>query len=277
MNLKLTRGRFFAAAAVLLVIAAAATFNFWWGQGSPEPSGPTLAPTLQVASPAPPTTPAVQSTKAPAPAGGADALDLEPAPTATPDPRPAVAAHSAEAVLYRIGTGGGTASFTVNEILYDEPYTAVGRTGEVAGDFIIDFGDPRASELGTIVVNARTFVTDSSFRDRAIRNAILQSSQDRYEFLSFSPTGLNGIPDQIAIGQTIEIEIVGDLTIRDITLPTTWLASVTIESEQQISARADTRVLRSDFGLEIPSVPAVAGVDDEVALTIEFSAQRIEQ
>ena len=277
MNLKLTRGRVFAAAAVLLVIAAAATFNFWWSQGSPEPSGPTLAPTLQVASPAPTAPPIVQLTKTPPAAGGADALDLEPAPTATPDSRPTASARSAEAALYRIGTGSGTASFAVNEILNDEPYTAVGLTGEVAGDFIIDFGDPQASELGTIVVNARTFVTDSSFRDRAIRNAILQSSQDRYEFISFSPTRLNGIPDQIAIGQTIEIEIVGDLTIRDIILPATWLASVTIESEQQISARADTRVLRSDFGLEIPSVPAVAGVDDEVALTIEFSAQRVEQ
>ncbi len=277
MNLKLTRGRVFAAAAVLLVIAAAATFNFWWSQGSPEPSGPTLAPTLQVASPTPTAPPIVQLTKTPPAGGGADAPDLEPAPTATPDSRPTASARSAEAALYRIGTGSGTASFAVNEILNDEPYTAVGLTGEVAGDFIIDFGDPQASELGTIVVNARTFVTDSSFRDRAIRNAILQSSQDRYEFISFSPTRLNGIPDQIAIGQTIEIEIVGDLTIRDIILPATWLASVTIESEQQISARADTRVLRSDFGLEIPSVPAVAGVDDEVALTIEFSAQRVEQ
>ena len=50
--------------------------------------------------------------------------------------------------------------------------------------------------------------------------------------------------------------------------------SVTLASEDQINGEASTEVLRSDFDLQIPSVPRVAGVDDDVQLTLVFNAQR---
>lgn len=260
---------------IVLDIAVVAGFAIWWTQGSPEPSGPTLAPTLAVPAAEPA---AVEATAAPDPT--AAPVQSTPGPVAPAEAEPTAAPALApepggDAVLYRFAAESGTASFAVDEILNNAPFTAVGVTSEVAGDVIIDYADPANSQLGTIVINARTLQTDNPFRDRAIRNSILESSQDEYEFIAFSPTELRGLPASVAVGDTIEFEVVGELTVREITISTLWTASVTLTSMDQISASASTEVLRSDLALEIPSVPRVAGVDDDVLLTIEFTAQRV--
>ena len=259
-------------ALVVLAVALAAGFYVWWNQGSPEPSGPTVAPTLAVPAPDPAETPAPAATAAPTQSPTAAAATPAPEPTAPVQLAPA---GEGDAVLYRFGAGEGQASFAVDEILNNAPFTAVGITDEVAGDIIIDWAEPANSQLGTIVVNARTLETDNPFRDRAIRNSVLESSQDEYEFITFSPTEIRGLPGQISIGETVEFDVVGDLTIREITLSTVWTASVTLTSMDQVSGSASTEVLRSDYDLQIPSVPRVAGVDDDVLLQIEFNAVQV--
>lgn len=266
------RARLILAAIVVLVVIAAAGFYVWWNQGSPEPSGPTVAPTLAVPTQAPAETPPPAATAAPTPAPAATAETPAPAPEPTA-PAQLTPAAGGEAVLYRFGAGEGKASFAVDEILNNAPFTAVGTTDEVAGDIIIDWSEPSNSQLGTIVVNARTLETDNPFRDRAIRNSVLESSQDAYEFITFTPTELRGLPESVAVGDTVEFEVVGDLTIREITLSTVWAVSVTLTSMDQVSGTASTEVLRPDYDLQIPSVPRVAGVDDDVLLTIEFAAR----
>ncbi len=276
------RARQILVAIVVLLVIAGIGFYVWWSQGSPEPSGPTVAPTLavpvQTAVPAETLVPA----ETPSPAAPAAATPSPAAAAATPAPAPEPPAPTQltpdadpQAVLYRFGAGDGEAHFAVDEILNNAPFTAVGITDEIAGDVIIDWSDPASSQLGTIVINARTLETDNPFRDRAIRNSVLESGQDAYEFITFAPTELRGLPASVTVGDTVEFEVVGDLTIRDITLSTVWAASVTLTSQDQISASASTEVLRSDYALEIPSVPRVAGVDDDVLLTIEFAAQAV--
>ena len=222
--------------------------------------------------------PAVQPTAAPVETPAPVQPTPEPAAPAEvevePTPAPVLEA-SGEAVLYRFGDGDATASFAIDEILNNAPFTALGITDEAAGDIVIDWADPAASQLGTIVINARTLETDNPFRDRALRNSILESSQDQYEFISFAPTELRGLPDSVAVGDKVDFEVVGDLTIREITVSTVWAVSVTLASEDQISGEASTEVLRSDFDLQIPSVPRVAGVDDDVLLTLVFTAARV--
>lgn len=52
----------------------------------------------------------------------------------------------------------------------------------------------------------------------------------------------------------------------------TFTATVTVISATQLEGSASTIVNRADFGLEIPSVPNVADVDEEVLLEIDFVA-----
>ena len=48
--------------------------------------------------------------------------------------------------------------------------------------------------------------------------------------------------------------------------------TVTPNSESELSGLATTTVLYPDYGLTIPEVPSVSGVEDEVRLEFEFTA-----
>jgi hypothetical protein len=52
----------------------------------------------------------------------------------------------------------------------------------------------------------------------------------------------------------------------------TFEVTVTMVSESELTGTAKAQVLRSSFGLQIPSIPSVADVTDEVALDLEFVA-----
>jgi polyisoprenoid-binding protein YceI len=124
--------------------------------------------------------------------------------------------------------------------------------------------------IGPILVNARTLTTDNDFRNRAIKNRILNTND--YEFVTFAPTELVGLPDSVSVGESFAFQIVGDLTVRDATREVTFDAAVTPISETELEGTATTMILYADFGLSIPDAPAVASVEDEVRLEIDFVA-----
>lgn len=177
--------------------------------------------------------------------------------------------------LFRISQAESQVRFELDEQLMGAPKHVVGTTNQVAGDIIIDFSNPANSEIGMIRVNARTLATDNDFRNRALRLTILQSSQDAYEFIEFTPTTLEGLPTSGEVGQSYEFAITGDLKIRDIVRPVTFQARVTLTEDGRLEGTAETTVMRSDFELQIPEVPNVANVTEEVLLGIDFVALEI--
>ena len=62
------------------------------------------------------------------------------------------------------------------------------------------------------------------------------------------------------------------MTIRDVTQPVTFNVTATVTSDSLLQGTAEAVVQRADYNLTIPSVPSVADVEEEVELTIEFSA-----
>ena len=72
--------------------------------------------------------------------------------------------------------------------------------------------------------------------------------------------------------ETLEFQISGDLTVRDITHPITFDVTVTAVSETRLEGSASAILARGDYGLQIPEVPRVANVDEEVLLEIDFVA-----
>jgi len=115
--------------------------------------------------------------------------------------------------------------------------------------------------------------TDNDCRNRAIKNRILLT--DNHEFVTFTPTDVVGLPATGAQGETYSFQIVGDLTVTDITRPVTFDVVVTATSETRIEGTASTAFLYTDFGLFIPDAPAVDTVDDEVRLELEFVAEAV--
>lgn len=201
---------------------------------------------------------------------------VEPTAEATKIVEEAAPAAS-ERVLYRIVPEESTVTFTLQEDLRGNRIDVIGTTTDVAGDVVIDFSNPAASQIGTIRINARTLTTDQQFRNRALRAEILRSAQDQYEYIEFVPTALNGLPESVTIGETYTVEIVGDLTIISTTNPVTFTAQVTVNSETQISGSASATILYADWGIRIPNAPGVANVTDDVTLAINFTANQVEE
>lgn len=262
--------------------------------GSGNPSQPISAPTLSLENPT--ANPAeaqiealstqvaeLQAQNATLIAGAANAGSSTLPPTAEATQDTAVETTSeavsapAASTLFRIVPDESEVRFILTEDLRGLPNTVTGITNQVAGDIVVDFTTPANSRVGTIRINARTLLTDSEFRNRAIRAEILESSSDEYEFIEFTPTAINGLPETIAVGQEISFQIIGDLKIRTIVNAVTFDVTATLTAEDRLEGTAKSQVTRAAYNLQIPNVPSVANVSDDVRLEIDFIATKVEQ
>ena len=180
------------------------------------------------------------------------------------------ASVAASAVVASIVADESEARFVIDEVLNNAPKTVIGTTKQIAGELAVDPGDPTKSRVGTIQVNARDLTTDSDFRNRAIKNQILQT--DQYELITFEPTELTGLPTSGAVGQTYTFQMNGNLTIKDVTKPVTFDVTVTPESETRLTGTATATIKYADWGITIPQVRQVASVSDDVRLELDFVA-----
>lgn len=204
----------------------------------------------------------------------------EPAVTEEPvaTEEPTAEAESSEpaaagaATIFSIVPEESQVSFTLEEDLRGVRTTVIGTTDQVAGQIEVNFANPATSRIGVIRINVRTLETDSGFRDSAIRGEILLSSRAEYEFSDFTPKQVIGLPDSVAVGDTITFQVVGDLPLAGVTREITFDVNLNVVSEDRIEGTGTATVLRSDYGLEIPSVPSIANVTDEVVLEIAFVA-----
>jgi polyisoprenoid-binding protein YceI len=174
------------------------------------------------------------------------------------------------AMVFQLVEGETEARFIINEVLRGEPTTVIGTTKAASGEIFINLDDLSATEVGMISVEAGTLRTDNNFRNGAIQDFILQTG--KYPKITFSPTLIEGIPADVAVGDSFIFEMTGELTIREITQQVTFTIDVTAESETAVRGSASATVLRQDFDLTIPSVPQVASVEPEVVLELDFLA-----
>ena len=248
---------------IIGLVAAAALVGggffawIWFSGGSGEPSTDVTAPPLASDSTRAETTAATDSDTTQAP------------DTSLTD----TTGNDGGARTFVIDGTQSTARFELDEILRGEDNRVVGTTGEVAGQFRFDPSDLSSAEVSEIVVNARTFETDSTSRDRAIRSPImLASGSDEHELITFVPTSIDGLPQTAEVGDTVSFTITGDLTIKGTTQEETFDIEVTWEADDRLSGVATTTVDRTDYGIDIPDVPFVAEVSEQVMLALEIVA-----
>jgi polyisoprenoid-binding protein YceI len=146
----------------------------------------------------------------------------------------------------------------------------------VAGNIFVNFENPAESMVGPIEINLRTLTTDNEFRNRALRDQILESNRDEYEFTTFTPTAISGMPETVEVGDTFRFTLTGDLPIRAVTNSLDWEVEVTVVSDTRIEGRARTTITRTQYDLIIPTVPTVANVEEDIDLAIEFVAEAAE-
>jgi polyisoprenoid-binding protein YceI len=209
-----------------------------------------------------------------APSGELTAIPVLPSPEiaqATAEGQPAGGQPAAAAgLVFEISQDESEARFLIDEVLNGADKKVIGVTSAVAAQIVVDPANPANVQVGQVQVNARTLVTDSGSRNRAIQNLILQTGA--FEFVTFTPTQFVGLPASAAVGDTFSFQMIGDLTVRDITRQVTFDVTVTVESLERISGLASTAINRGDFDLQIPSVPQVAFVEETFELELEFVA-----
>jgi len=199
------------------------------------------------------------------------------APVAEATEAPAAEAPAAEApetasepITFAIDPAQSEARFVIDEELLGNPKTVVGVNSTVSGEVTVNPGEPGSVAIGPITIGANDFVTDSDRRNSAIQRFILQSSS--YSTITFTPTAIDGVPASVAVGDTLSLQVTGDLTIREITRSETFAIEVQVVSESELHISGETQVLRENYELTIPSVPSVANVTNEVQLQFDFVA-----
>jgi polyisoprenoid-binding protein YceI len=188
----------------------------------------------------------------------------------TADAASGAAVSTTSAVTLQMIQAESEARFIIDEVLNDAPKTVIGTTDQVAGEIAINPQDPTQTRVGVIQIDARALTTDNDFRNRAIKNQILET--DQYEYVTFTPTKLVGLPQTGAVGTLYTFQIVGDLTIRDVTKPVTFDVTATAAAGSRIEGTATATIAYADYGISIPQVRQVASVDDQVRLELDFVA-----
>lgn len=182
----------------------------------------------------------------------------------------AESAQSAEPPIYELDPAQSEARFVINEVLRGTPTTVVGKTSNVAGQIAFAADDPASTRVGQIVIGARDLATDNNFRNRAIANEILHTNQ--FEFITFTPTSITGLPDSVAVGESYSFQMVGDLTITDQTREVTFETTATLVDAATLQGEAATTIAYADFGLTIPFAQSVDAVEETVVLELSFVA-----
>ncbi len=271
---------------IVLVLLAALLLAACGGSDEPASEAEEAPAAADTATPAPPPDPTDTPVPVPTDTPMPDPTETpvpEPEPTGTPEPEaepPPTAApqeetESAEAPgmdqTFVIVPEESEARFLIDELLFGQPKTVIGVTNAISGELKVDAANPAASAIGPIQVEAGTFVTDNDRRNGAISRFILQANQ--FQYVTFSSTAFSGMPESVAVGDEIEFEVTGDLTVRGVTNSLLFIVTLQVVSESELRGTAATIVVRDDFDLTIPQVPNVANVGEEFIVEFEFVAR----
>ncbi|WP_329280236.1 YceI family protein [Streptomyces sp. NBC_01451] len=161
---------------------------------------------------------------------------------------------------WRVGSGS-QAGYRVDEVLFGQNVTAVGRTEEVTGELEIE-GTRAVS--GSFTVDLASVRSDSDQRDGQFRGRIMNT--ERYPNAVFEltePVDFGSVPDG---SEQVTGEATGDLTIHGET------NSVTFDLNAQRAAdgfrvNGSIPVTFADYGVDAPNFGGIA-VEDEG--TVEF-------
>lgn len=227
------------AAALTMLVGAVACSPSGGAQGSAAAS-PTAAPAT------PSTTRPVQSPSAAAatapPAGGV---------RLAVDPDASTASYHAREQL------AGRTVFT----------DAVGSSKGVSGAITLASGGTVISDQSSIVVDLAALQSDESRRDNFIKNNTLQVSQ--YPRATFVPREAGGLAWPLPTTGDRDFTLTGDLTVHGVTRPVTWQVTAHFGGAD-VTGTATTNVNISDFGMAPPKVGPVLGIEDGLALQMDF-------
>ena len=176
----------------------------------------------------------------------------------------------AASTSFVLDASASEARFLIGENLLGRETTAVGATQAVSGGLVLDLEDPSALAFEPFVVDVTTLRTDERQRDGQIQNRILQTNRAGNGTVMFQPSAVSGLEFPLTPGTTQSVQLSGELTIKGVTRQAVFELELTVVSATELTGTAATVVKLTDYELQVPRVPLVARVDDEVRLELDF-------
>lgn len=221
---------------------------------------------------APDVNPAGQAQEATAQPESQDGVRATPAAAPSGEPARAMAGTR----RFRLTPEQSRARYQVEEEFFGQPVpfvTAIGTTQSLAGDVTLAFGENTVEILdGKFTVDLSTLTSDRPRRDQAIRERWLESG--KYPLATFVTTGVANLPPDAALGTDVPFQVMGDLTIREVTRPATWDMTARVDGAT-LTGSGQTVLQMQDFGFEPPAVVGILKVTDGVTVTVEFVAAEV--
>jgi len=199
-----------------------------------------------------------------------------PASTATPiairiGERPVVAGRTA---VFAIVPAETSASYSVHAVLLNENnqlVTVEGRTDHVTGEITLNYDHPSATQIGQFTVDIRTLTSDQPQRDEALRQWLDSS---RYPVSVFVANEVRSFPDSPRAGQPVQFQLVGDMTIKEVTRQVTWDVTATLNLDRLVGT-AITSIMLADFNVSPPAMADVGTETDDATITLDFTFKRV--
>lgn len=174
---------------------------------------------------------------------------------------------------YVVSASGNEVRYRVREQLvgFDLPNDAIGKSAAVTGVIAFDDAGKVIRDASRFVIDAATFASDRDRRDNYVRGRLLETAQ--YPSVVFVPTEARGIMLPPSGSGSSTFDLIGDLTVRGVTRPTTWRVTATVANDQ-VSGSATTKFAFVDFQMAKPQVRSVLSVADTIALEYDFRLVR---
>lgn len=214
-----------------------------------------------------------------APASG-PAAEEAPAATGAPQSDSTSAGQALTGVrTFVIAPASSTAAYIVNEEFFSLALdklgieagkrVVTGSTSNVTGQLTVNF-DAGTVEEGRIVVDMTTLTTDQNRRDNWIREDGPRFNQ--FPEAVFVVTDVENAPAEYAAGETVTFQLLGDLTVRDVTRPVTFDVTAAV-NDSTLTGVAETSLNISDFGIEPPDFANTLTVADPFTIRVELTAE----
>jgi polyisoprenoid-binding protein YceI len=175
------------------------------------------------------------------------ALTLSDTPGATTTGTSGASGTSGTAAGAWTVTAGSQAGYRVQEVLFGQHTTAVGRTSKVTGSLTLAGATVSAA---TFTVDMASVESDKSRRDSQYRGRIMATGEFPTSTFALSePIPLGSLP---ADGATVTATATGDLTLRGVTRPVTFAVKAR-RSGDRMEVTGSIPVAFGDWGIPSPS------------------------
>jgi polyisoprenoid-binding protein YceI len=188
------------------------------------------------------------------------------------------AAVAAEALVpqqavarYVVAPTGNEARYRVQEKIVgvDIPnYEAIGKTQAVTGAIVFDQAGRLVPAQSKIVIDVTELKSDQERRDGAVQRRILET--EKHPTVVLVPTTIRGLTGPLPKSGTKTFQLLGNLTVRGVTKPTTWQVTAQFQGGR-VTGTAVTQFTFADFEMQKPSVPVVLSLADQLKLEYSFT------